>query len=225
MTAPHGPRTLDRPRRPHSGLATGQMVWIFRHGEVAEAFQNLAYGGMDVSLSQQGLADSAALAERFRGFPFRAVVSSTLQRARALGESLARSTNAPLELSTGLVEIDRGRWQGRPTKELLEHHEREIAAFYADPWNWREHGGETDADVVARAWPVLEDALQRHGGPLALACHYNVVRNLVAHAIGIEPTNSFRQRIDLTAAAVLHDGPQGWRLVRSNVRTPGERSP
>jgi broad specificity phosphatase PhoE len=212
--------TSPAARRPHPGFKSGARVWLFRHGEVREDFQGLAYGGMDVPLSEQGLRDSQALAERFRGFPFTAVISSTLQRARTLGTLLGAASNAPLETFAELAEIDRGAWQGLPTRRLLAEREREVAAFYADPWNWREHGGETDSDVVARAWPVFESALQRHGGPLAIACHYNVVRNLIAHAIGIEATAAFRVRIDLTAFAVLHDGPRGWVLERCNVRSP-----
>jgi len=199
-------------------------VWIFRHGEVHEDFQGLAYGGMDVPLSAQGLADSRLLAQRFAAAPIDAVVASTLQRARTLGELLSQSTGAPLELDAGLVEIDRGRWQGLPQKELMARHEADVAAFYADPWNWREHGGETDSDVVARAWPVLERALAKRPKTLAVACHYNVVRNLLAHALGVEPNASFRIRIDLTAGALLHDSPDGWRLLRCNVRTPGAES-
>ncbi len=215
------PAQHDRPRRAHPGFGTGHEVWIFRHGEVAEEFQGVAYGGMDVPLSQAGHTDSIALAARFRGFPFKAVVASTLQRARTLGELLSAESGAPLETTAGLVEIFRGRFQGRPMKDLLAEHEAELAAIYDDPWNYRAHGGETDEDVLARSWPVLEAALARHGGPLAIACHYNVVRNLVAHALGIEPHVSFRLRVDLTSGVLLHDSPQGWRLLRANVRSPG----
>lgn len=217
----HGLSELPRPRRPHPGFGTGAQVWIFRHGEVAEEFQGVAYGGMDVPLSDAGRHESVALAQRFRGFPFRAVVASTLVRARTLGELLAQESGAPLETSPGLVEIFRGRFQGRAMKELLAQHEAELAAIYDDPWNYRAHGGETDADVLARSWPILESALVRHGGPLAIACHYNVVRNLVAHALGLEPNASFRVRVDLTAGVLLEDAPGGWRLLRANVRSPG----
>jgi broad specificity phosphatase PhoE len=96
-----------------------------------------------------------------------------------------------------------------------------VQAFYEDPWNWREHGGETDADVVARAWPPIERALGRYGGPLAVACHYNVIRVVVADLLGIPPPASFRLRVDLTAACTLRDAPGGWTLVRSNVRGNG----
>jgi broad specificity phosphatase PhoE len=219
MTSEPTPSPGER-RRPHPGYGTGAEIWVFRHGEVADEFQGLAYGGMDVPLSPQGMRDSEALAERFRGVGFRAVVASTLQRARRLGELLAEANGAPLELDPRLVEIDRGRWQGRPMKELMREREHEVAAFYADPWGYRGHGGECDGDVVGRAWPALEAALARHGGPVAIACHYNVARNLIACALGIEPTASFRVRVDLTAAALLRDGPGGWSLRRCNVRAP-----
>jgi hypothetical protein len=46
------------------------------------------------------------------------------------------------------------------------------------------------------------------------------VRNLIAHALGVAPTVSFRIRIDLTAGALLEDSGRGWRLLRCNVRSP-----
>lgn len=211
----------DRERIPRASTGTGSELWLFRHGEVAEACQGLAYGGMDVPLSGEGLRETEALAERFRGFPFRAVLASPLVRARTLGERLAAASGAPLVVDPGLVEIDRGRWQGLTVEELMREHEREVQAFYEDPWNWREHGGETDADVVARAWPPIERALGRYGGPLAVACHYNVIRVVVAELLGIPPPASFRLRVDLTAACALRDAPGGWTLVRSNVRGNG----
>lgn len=217
--------TRARPRGPHPGLGTGCEVWLFRHGEVREDWQGKAYGGLDVPLSARGERDTRAVAEAFGALPLRAVVSSSLERARLLGELLSRGAGAPLEVSDGLVEIARGRWQGRTVADLFERSADEVAAFYDDPWTFGEHGGETDADVLERAWPVLERALRAHGGPLALTAHYNVVRVLVSHAIGIDPRDSFRLRVDLGAVCVLRDGAAGWQLARANVRGPGEPLP
>lgn len=208
------------PTGPVRGRGAGARVWLIRHGEVHEDFHGLAYGGMDVPLSARGLAETREFAARFAAEPIERVYASTLQRARALGERIAEATRAPIELDAGLVEIDRGRWQGLPQKELMERFGADVAAFYADPWNWRKHGGETDADVRARAWPVLERALDSGAATVAIVCHYNVVRNLIAQALGIAPNASFRIRIDLTSAALLRDTPQGWRLERCNVRSP-----
>jgi len=202
----------------HPGFATGGAVWLFRHGEVHEDWQGKAYGGLDVPLSAQGEADTRDVAGRFGAVPFRAVVSSDLQRALAVGRQLAERSGAVLEVSEGLREISRGRWQGRTVAELHGEFGDEVAAFYADPWNFDAHGGETDRDVLRRAWPVLEAGLRDHGAPLALTAHFNVVRVVVAHALGIAPHDSFRFRVDLGAVCVLRDAPGGWQLLRANVR-------
>ena len=203
---------------------TGTPVWLFRHGEVHADWQGKAYGGLDVPLSAQGQADTERVAERFAALPFRAVVSSDLNRARTLGERLAERSGAPLTVSSGLAEIARGRWQGRTVTDLFENSGDEVAAFYSDPWTFNGHGGETDADVIERAWPVLAAALESgqpgDTRPIALTAHYNVVRALVAYALGVRPAASFRLRVDLGAISVLRDTPAGWRLARLNVREP-----
>jgi broad specificity phosphatase PhoE len=205
----------------HPGFRSGTTLWLFRHGEVHADWHGKAYGGVDVPLSDAGLRDTEEVARSFACLRPALVASSTLQRARRLGEALAASTRAPLELDNGLVEIARGRWQGMRVDELWSAHGDEVRAFYADPWNYGAHGGETDRDVLARAWPALERALQAaRGGTLFVACHYNVMRILIARAAGIPPEHSFRLRIDLSAVCRLSDGPAGWQLERANVRTP-----
>ncbi len=210
----------------HPGLGTGAHLWLFRHAEVHEDWQGHAYGGLDVPLSAVGERNTERIAAEFGGLGFSALASSPLQRARRLGEGLARRAGTPLVVEDDLREIDRGAWQGRTVAALKAERGHEVAAFHADPWSWREHGGEADADVLARAWPALERTVRRAaeaGGaaPLAgLVSHYNVTRVLVSRLLGIEPGHSFRFRVDTGGATLLVDGPGGWRLLRSNVRSP-----
>ena len=206
------------PPEAHGGFGTGAEVWLFRHGEVHEDFQGTAYGGRDVPLSAQGEADTREVARLFGAVPFRAVISSDLSRALAVGSQLAERCGAPLEVTPAMREISRGHWQGRTVAELHSEFSEEVAGFYGDPWNYDAHGGETDRDVWERAWPALERGVLEHGGPLALTAHFNVVRVLVARALGIAPHDSFRFRVDLGALCVLRDDPGGWRLLRANVR-------
>ncbi|HVS11276.1 MAG TPA: histidine phosphatase family protein [Planctomycetota bacterium] len=204
----------------HPGYATGGDVWLLRHAQVHERFEGIAYGSLDVPLSAQGEIETAETARRFARLPLRAVLSSTLARARALGEALASASGAPLIASRELREIDRGVWQGMAVPELLETRPDEVAAFYADPWSWNGHGGETDRDVLARAWPALESALAQRGPPIAVATHYNVIRALLGRALGLDPAATFRLRVDLGGACLLCDTDAGWELRRLNVRSP-----
>ncbi len=219
--APAPTLDLSIPGR-HPGLASRAAIWLFRHGSVHEEWQGKAYGGLDVPLSATGERETEELARAFGAERPTLVLASPLVRARRLGEALAAATGAPLELEPGLCEIQRGRWQGSSVAELRERCAEEVAAFYADPWSWCGHGGETDRDVLARAWPPFERALRAvGGGRLWVACHYNVMRVIIARAIGIPPEHSFRLRVDVGAACQLADLPGGFRLERANVRSPG----
>jgi len=134
--------------------------------------------------------------------------------ADALGQELL--------IEPRLAEIQRGSWQGQAVEELPAD---DVAAFYADPWSWHGHGGESDQMLSQRLWPVLEQALAHPApGRLLLTTHYNVIRVLVAGALGLPPAKSFRLRVDPARLVVLRDAPGGWQLLHSNLslHTPTE---
>jgi probable phosphoglycerate mutase len=146
---------------------------------------------------------------------------SPLARARALGEAIAARLRTGVTVRDELREIHRGRWQGLAVTEIEERFPDEVRAFYADPWSFRAHEGECDALVAARANRALDDVLARHaGGVVVLATHYNVLRVLVAGALGIPPERSFALRVDPGRSVLLVDGPERWLLLGSNVWDP-----
>ncbi|MCE9595917.1 MAG: histidine phosphatase family protein [Planctomycetes bacterium] len=213
--------TPPSPARPHPGFGTGAELWFFRHGEVHPDWHGRAYGGMDVPLSDRGVADTEERVHAFGALPFRNVVSSNLVRARALGEGLARKTGAELEITPALAEIQRGEWAGQSIAKLHATRPAEVAAYFADPWNFVVPKAESDRDVFARAWPAVErTVLAPRGGLVAVTAHYNVIRVLVAYLLGVAPCDSFCLRVDLASAVALRDDVGGWKLLRSNVRTP-----
>ncbi|MBI5433720.1 MAG: histidine phosphatase family protein [Planctomycetes bacterium] len=213
--------TPSLPARPHPGFGTGTELWLFRHGEVHADWHGRAYGGMDVPLSERGIADTAERVRDFGALPFRKVISSNLARARRLGEGLAEVRGLDLEVTAELAEIQRGEWAGKSIQKLYESEPDTVAGYFADPWSFAIPKGENDRDVFLRAWPAVERAVRAGaGGLVAVTSHYNVIRVLTAYLLGLEPRDSFRIRVDLSCAVALRDERTGWRLLRSNVRTP-----
>lgn len=220
---PERPPQLQTPRpsQRHLGTKSGAKLWLLRHAEVHEDWQGKAYGDLDVELSAKGLERTQEMAEAFRNHPVGGILSSSLQRARLLAEALERTLGRTPEYSDDLREIHRGKWQGLTVQELHTHHKEDVALFYADPWNYCDHGGESDALLSKRLWPIVEAGLkQSKGAPLFVVSHYNVIRVLVADALGIPPERSFQLRVDVGRAVQLIDGENGWRLRRSNVLGP-----
>lgn len=206
---------------PRAGAGQGAFLWLARHAEVHVDWQPIAYGSQDVPLSPEGELRSDELARSLARLEPDQIVSSDLQRAARLGRELARVSGAPIEFTPGLREIARGEWEEMTVADLRRERAEQAARWYADPWSFDEHGGESDAVVVDRAWPPLERALHSGARQIVVTAHYNVLRCVVSAALGLDPSNSFSWRLDKACCALLIDTPNGFQLAASNLHDPG----
>lgn len=218
--SPPAGHVTEPERAPRASLGTGSLVWLVRHGRVTAP--DVAYGDADIPLSEEGLRQTEAVARSLSALPVRGVRSSPLQRARLLGEAVARASNAPLEVSKDLAELHRGDWQGIPRTEYGRRWAEEREAYWLAPLTWRGHGGESEADLVQRAWPDLLAAAQMAPGEaVAVTAHRQVIRALTAAAVGIGPGASHRITLDPAHGILLRDARGGWILERTNAPCPG----
>jgi probable phosphoglycerate mutase len=224
VQAPSIPHDSERARpAPQEAPGTRSTLWLVRHAEVHADWRGRAYGGLDVPLAPEGEEETRVFGARFAERPAKPALvrSSHLARARAMGESIARSCGSILVVDERLREVSRGDWQGIPSAEFKARWEAQAEAFRADPWNWKGHGGESDADIWARAWPAVAETLLASGGATCVvAAHYNVIRVLATRLLGLPPHESFVFRTDTACATVLRDEPAGFRLLAQNVADP-----
>ncbi len=211
----------ESPRDARPGLGTESRVWLIRHGRVSAP--DTAYGDDDVPLSDDGLAQTAAIEAGIGERLDPAVVlSSPLQRARLLGEAVARATGAPLRLDDRLKEMNRGDWQGLPRTEYANRWRAAAGEYWADPLGWRAHNGESEAMLAERTFPVLEEAAhEAQGGFAVITAHRQVIRCLVAAALGLPPGRSHGMQLDPSHAVLLADTGDRWSLLRTNIAMPG----
>jgi broad specificity phosphatase PhoE len=196
-------------------------VWLVRHADVHDDFQQCAYGCMDVPLSENGTMQTRTMGERFAALPVSLVASSNLSRALAMGNAIAASTHAPLAIDARLREVSRGEWQGLSTVEFRDRWHADAHNFAADPWRWKGHRGESDADLFERGWPALIESVQRaRGGDVVIASHFNLIRALVTGALGWGGRESFSFRTQTARACLLIDEKDGWKLVARDVDDP-----
>ncbi|MEE2941691.1 MAG: histidine phosphatase family protein [Planctomycetota bacterium] len=199
------------------------MLWLVRHGHVDAPHGS--YGDTDVSLSAVGREETRAAVESLAALEdLRAIWSSPLLRARAMGEGLARATGLALHVEDGLKEAHRGRWQGLDMDEYRARWDAEAEAYWEDPSSWRGHGGESEADLIARGLPCVEAAARAAaGGVAAVTAHRQIIRAVVAAAVGIPPVASHRMLIATGSGVLLEDAPHGWVLHRTSVKPPAAR--
>ena len=219
---PSGHRS--RGREALRGLGLGARIWLLRHGEVEASAARFAYGDSEVPLSAAGLERTRELERLFRGVNLARVISSPLGRARLLGEALARASGTTLEIDERLNEMQRGAWQGLELEEYRRRWQAQAGKYWEDPWRWRGHGGESDEQLTQRTWPAFEDTLES-GGSVVLTIHGQVLRSIVAAALGLQPGYSHGLCNRTGHGTLLFDGPRGFELVRSNATPHPELDP
>ncbi len=163
-----------------------------------------------VSLTPEGRAHAAAVAERLSRVPIAAIYASPVDRARQTAEVLAARLGLEITIEEGLTEVDFGEWTGKSFADL--DHTPEWRAWNASRSTQRASGGETMLEVQSRLLNAAHRIYNRHrDGVVALFSHGDPIRAAAAYWLGVPLDLFLRIRIDLgsiTAVALDDNGPR-----------------
>lgn len=146
-------------------------LYVARHGQTLWNAQRRVCGSTDLPLTQEGLAQAEALAQRVRDLKIDRILVSPLMRAR--------QTAAAVEAATGLTAVvePRLREQNFGQREGVDWGDEGFLCTKRN-LSQRHPGGESTFDVVARVYGLL-DELAANAQPeegLLLVCHGCVAR-------------------------------------------------
>lgn len=170
-------------------MRAGVTIYFIRHGETDWNAQSRYQGQADIPMNATGRAQAQRNGETLRGL-LPAVsrcrfVASPLSRARATMEIVRNAMGlAPqaYDLDDRLKEIHYGAWQGVLAADLPMVDAQGLAARTKDTFHWRPHGGESYADLMARAVEWLDETEE----DTVVAAHGGISRVLRGHLYGID---------------------------------------
>lgn len=139
-------------------------------------------------MTEVGIAQARALAERLAGEPVERLISSDLGRARETAAPIADRLGIAIEVDPDLRERHYGVLEGRTRGEIERDHP-EAYAFLArrDP-GYVIPGGESGEGFYARALRALERVAAAHAGSrIAVVTHGGVLSVLYRHAAKVAP--------------------------------------
>lgn len=177
-------------------------LFLVRHGATASTREDRFSGADGVDLSEEGRAQARALAERLAPCRIDAAYASPLARTRETAEILVSGRPLTLELKDGLREIGHGHWEGLTRREVQERYPHEHAFWEQDPLTFAPEGGESGIAVLARALPVVREAVTRHPGQTVLiVSHKATIRLVLASLLGFD-ARGYRDRLDQAPACL-----------------------
>ena len=207
-------------------------LYLVRHGETDWNREGRAQGRADISLNDQGVAQSQALSAHFASMPIAAVLSSTAKRARQTAEAISAAHDLETTGHDALLELDFGGLDGALLREMrslypdfFEHWTRDPeTAVFPD-------GGETLRALQDRAWALVESVTRSHApeANVILVSHAFAIYSMMCKALGMPLSNYGRLRLGPGSVSLLVSrsvnitglGDQTqWALTSLNVMPP-----
>lgn len=180
-------------------------VLLVRHGvSTANQAKILAGRQEGVGLTEKGLAQAHAVAERLAEVPIARLVSSPLQRCQETLEPLCTALGLPIEIDDRLAEVDYGKWTGCGLNDLATEPLWQTVQNHPSGAVFPE--GEAMVHMALRVISALREwdaqlAADNGGDVLWVACsHGDPIKAAVADACGMH-LDSF-QRIVVEPASL-----------------------
>nr|WP_242533430.1 alpha-ribazole phosphatase family protein [Niveibacterium umoris] len=180
---------------------------MIRHPAVAVS-PHTCYGATDLPLAGPLAPDVAHLAPLLPADA--SLFSSPLSRARLLADALGEP-----ELDPRLREIDFGDWEMQPFDAIGRD---ALDRWASDPLGHRPPGGESAAEMAARAHDFLDDLRRRQlPGPIVIVAHGGPLRAITGHLLGLPPDRWLALDFAHARLSQLTLSPWGATLRRFNL--------
>lgn len=187
---------------------------LARHGRTtANTAGVLAGRSKGVHLDEQGLDQAREAAGRVAGLALASVVTSPLERCRETAREITRRQQGRPRVSAerGLLECDYGSWTNRSLGDLAK--EDLWATVQAHPSAAVFPEGESLAGMArravaaCRAWDARVEAEHGAGAVWLAVTHGDIVKAVVADALGMHLDLFQRIAVDPASLTVIHYTP------------------
>ena len=160
-------------------------IVLLRHGQ-SEANVSRDFACLfDTPLSPLGRQQAEAVADYLVGrVPVTRIYASPLSRATDTARPTAERLGLSITPDAGLIEIDAGDWENKPSAELAEKDEM-FRRWYTDLTAVTCPGGESVKELYDRVTETLLRLARKHDGEtLLLASHWTPIAAMLAFARG-----------------------------------------
>ncbi|RIJ79083.1 MSMEG_4193 family putative phosphomutase [Nakamurella silvestris] len=179
---------------------------LLRHGRSTANTAGILAGRSDgVDLDEVGREQASALADRLAEVGITGIVSSPLTRCQQTVAPLAARLGLPVTLDPELAEVDYGSWTGRSLADLAKEDLWRIVQATPSAVVFPE--GEGLAEMSARAVAAVRRQLEAADGPLLVCSHGDVIKAILADALGLHLDGFQRIVVGTASVSVIRYAP------------------
>lgn len=162
---------------------------LVRHTTTSWNREQRKQGHMDIELDEGGRKEAHDLAELLSVFDVKNIISSDLKRAQETARIISIKLNAPVSLDQRLRECSFGALEGMTLNEIRARYGNVAMEDrdYANPFDFREFGGESYQEVLDRHADVLREYRARFQNDTVLFVGHGEGLNILLYSLGQTP--------------------------------------
>ena len=192
-------------------------LFIARHGETASNLVGRYMGHLDSPLTDRGLLQAEALAQRLAEQRLDIVYSSDLGRAQRTAEVVAAACGVDLCVDSELRERHMGVFQGLTPTEVSERYPDARKHWASGDLDYVIPGGESARQRTDRSVRVFTTIADRHAaGRVAVVTHGGFLLGFFQHILGLAPGATWRFRRHNGSLSVFGYEEDRWHLETWN---------
>lgn len=162
-------------------------LYIVRHGQTVDNLEDRIQGHTDSPLTELGVRQAQAIAQRLSAERFHALYSSDLGRAVHTAEIVASPHGLAITTTPLLRELHLGVAQGMTREQFREEYPEACRLWESSPAIHRPPGGETVESAIARCGEFIRQVVAQHGDgeKLAVIAHGGSLKGLIIAAFNL----------------------------------------
>jgi probable phosphoglycerate mutase len=162
-----------------------------------------------IDLSEKGVAQAEATAQRLAKLPVAAVYASPIERTTQTAQRIAAQHSLDVRSLPGVIEADYGDWTGGKIADLAKSEEWKVVQVA--PSRARFPSGESIREMQARTVAALDDVVAAHSHETVV-----VVSHAIAHYTGMHLDLFQRVHVSPASVTVFDFHTYGVMMVKCN---------
>ena len=171
-------------------------IILVRHGETEWNVAEIFRGRIDIDLNEMGIKQAGLLAEYLSNVKIDAIYSSPLKRALKTAEIVAGYHKLDVDIASGLIDFNYGKWQGLSHQEVKDKYKELYAEWINHPDQVKMPTGESLGDIRKRATGVVAEVIASYQGTVVLVSHRVVNKVLICALLGLDNSHFWNIRQD-----------------------------
>ena len=188
---------------------------LVRHAVTAHTGPLLSGRMPGIDLSEKGVGQAEATAQRLAKLPVVAVYASPIERTTQTAERIASHHNLDVRPLPGVIEADYGDWTGGKIADLAKTEDWKVVQVA--PTRARFPNGESIREMQSRMVGALDDVVAQHAHEtIVVVSHADPIKSAIAHYTGMHLDLFQRVHVSPASVTVFDFHTYGVMMVKCN---------